>query len=64
MRVMKLLLRLEMVLFLNQLEKNINVDEVKELLRRHVETLMEIPNRREPKPGELEETFLEEEFED
>jgi len=25
---------------------------------------MKIPDRREPKPGELEETFLEEEFED
>jgi len=49
---------------LKPVRKSIDVNEVKELLRRHVENLMKIPDRREPKPGELEESFLEEEFED
>jgi AbrB family looped-hinge helix DNA binding protein len=44
---------------LKPVRRSIDVDEVEELLRRHVENLMKIPDRREPKPGELEESFLE-----
>jgi len=32
-------------------------------LRKHIETLREIRGRREPKPGELAQAYLEEEFE-
>ena len=39
------------------------MEELKENLRKHVEVLRKIPNRVEPKPGELSQTYLEEEFE-
>ena len=40
-----------------------DVDKLRESLRKHVETLRGIRDRREPKPGELARVYLEEEFE-
>jgi len=44
-------------------KRNVDVDKLKESLRKHVETLKGIRDRREPKPGELAQAYLEEEFE-
>jgi len=44
-------------------KRNVNVDKLRESLRKHVETLKGIRDRREPKPGELAQAYLEEEFE-
>ena len=44
-------------------KRNIDVDKLKESLRKHVKTLKGIHGRREPKPGELAQAYLEEEFE-
>jgi AbrB family looped-hinge helix DNA binding protein len=43
---------------LKPVRRSIDVDEVEELLRRHVENLMKIPDRREPKPVSLKNHFL------
>ena len=45
-------------------KRSVDVEKLRESLRKHVEKLMNLPSRREPKPGELAETYLEEEFED
>ncbi|MEM4971188.1 MAG: AbrB/MazE/SpoVT family DNA-binding domain-containing protein [Sulfolobales archaeon] len=45
-------------------KRNINVEELRDSLRRHVEKLMNIPARKEPRPGELAKIYLEEEFEE
>ncbi len=42
--------------------RKINVDELRKALRKHWLTLRKIPDRREPKPGELAGVSLEEEF--
>ncbi|AFL66164.1 AbrB/MazE/SpoVT family DNA-binding domain-containing protein [Desulfurococcus amylolyticus] len=44
--------------------RSVDVEKLRESLRKHVEKLMDLPSRREPKPGELAEAYLEEEFED
>ena len=44
-------------------KRKIDVKELREYLRRHVEVLKKIPDRVEPKPGELVGVYLEEEFE-
>ncbi len=41
-----------------------DIERHKESMREHVERLKKIQGRREPKPGELAEVYLEEEFED
>ena len=41
----------------------LNVEKLKESLRKHVEILKKIPGRKEPRPGELAQVYLEEEFE-
>jgi len=45
-------------------KKSINVEELRDSLRRHVEKLKDISTRKEPRPGELAEIYLEEEFEE
>ena len=44
-------------------KRSVDVDKLKESLRKHIENLREIRGRREPKPGELAQVYLEEEFE-
>ena len=44
-------------------KRNVDIDKLRRSLRKHVETLREIRDRREPKPGELAQEYLEEEFE-
>ncbi|MHA1481237.1 MAG: hypothetical protein ACTSQZ_07435 [Candidatus Thorarchaeota archaeon] len=41
----------------------IDFEELKRVRKRHLARLDAIPDRREPKPGELVDSFLEEEFE-
>jgi len=43
--------------------RRVDANELRERLRRHREVLMGLPGRREPRPGELVEVGLEEEFE-
>ena len=50
-------------IILKPVKKKVDVVKLKESLRKHVETLRGIPDRIEPKPGELAQAFLEEEFE-
>ncbi len=45
-------------------KKSINVEELRDSLRRHVEKLKDISTRKEPRPGELAKIYLEEEFEE
>ncbi len=42
---------------------NVDEERLRELFRRHLERLRKIEGRREPKPGELANIYLEEEFE-
>ncbi len=49
---------------LKPVKKRVDPEEVKEALRKHMEKLMAIQGRREPKPGELAGMHLEEEFEE
>ena len=42
--------------------RKVNTEELRRALRKHLETLKNIPNRKEPKPGELAKISLEEEF--
>ena len=44
--------------------RSVDVEKLRESLRKHVEKLKGLSSRREPKPGELAETYLEEEFEE
>jgi len=48
---------------LKPVKKRVDVEKLKESLRKHVEKLKTLPERREPKPGELAGIYLEEEFE-
>ena len=43
-------------------KKKVDVDKLRELFRKHVEKLREIPGRKEPSTGELARISLEEEF--
>jgi len=51
-------------IILRPARRNVDVEKLRESLRRHVEKLSKIPGRKEPKPGELAEIYLEEEFEE
>lgn len=44
-------------------KKKVDIEKLRESLRKHVETLKKITGRVEPKPGELAQAFPEEEFE-
>jgi len=44
-------------------KRSVDAGKLRESLRKHIETLREIRGRREPKPGELVQAYLEEEFE-
>lgn len=48
---------------LKPIKRVVDVEKIRESLKKHVETLKNIPNRKEPKPGELAKIHLEEEFE-
>ncbi len=49
---------------LKPVKRRIDLEEVREALRKHVEKLMAIEGRREPRLGELAGVYLEEEFEE
>ncbi|RLI24617.1 AbrB/MazE/SpoVT family DNA-binding domain-containing protein [Candidatus Bathyarchaeota archaeon] len=42
--------------------RKVDVEKLKRSLRKQVEILKEIPGRKEPRPGELAQVYLEEEF--
>ena len=44
------------------IKRNVNIEEIKLSLRKHVEALKKISGRKEPKPGEVAKVYLEEEF--
>lgn len=44
-------------------KKKVEPEKLRESLRKHVETLKKIPDRVEPKPGELAQAYFEEEIE-
>lgn len=48
---------------LKPVKRGVNIEGLRESLRKHVEKLRKIQDRREPKPGELAKSYLEEEFE-
>jgi len=48
---------------LKPVRKNIDIEKLRKALEKHVEMLLRIPDKREPKPGELAGGYLEEEFE-
>ncbi len=50
-------------IILKPAKRKIDAGKLKESLRKHVEFLKKIPGRVEPKPGELAQAYLEEEFE-
>ena len=50
-------------IILKPAKKKVDVEKLRESLRKHVETLKKIPGRIEPKTGELAQVSLEEEFE-
>jgi len=50
-------------IILKPAKRKIDTAKLKESLRKHVEILKKIPSRVEPKPGELSQAYLEEEFE-
>ena len=50
-------------IILKPARRKVDIAKLKESLRRHVEVLKRIPDRTEPKPGELAQAYLEEEFE-
>jgi len=43
--------------------RKVDVEKLKESLRKQVEILKKMPGRKEPAPGELAQVYLEEEFE-
>jgi len=57
-------IRDEEEIVLRPVKKTANIEKLMKSLREHVERLKRIQGRREPKPGELAEIYLEEEFED
>jgi len=50
-------------ILLKPAKKRVDVEGLRESLRRHVEAIKEVPGRREPRPCEVVEAYLEEEFE-
>jgi len=51
-------------IILRPAKRSVDIEKLRKSLRRHVEILKKISGRREPKPGELTKTYLEEEFEE
>ena len=49
-------------IILRPAKRRVDVEKLRESLREHVETLKGIPCRVEPRPGELAQAYLEEEF--
>ncbi|MCD6509716.1 MAG: AbrB/MazE/SpoVT family DNA-binding domain-containing protein [Thermoprotei archaeon] len=49
-------------IILRPAKRRVDVEKLRESLREHVETLKEILGRIEPRPGELAQAYLEEEF--
>ena len=43
--------------------RKVDIEKLREALKKHVELIKTIQNKREPKPGELAGIYLEEEFE-
>jgi len=43
--------------------RKVDVEELRNALRKHASRLRNVKGRKEPKPGELSQTYLEEEFE-
>jgi len=50
-------------IILKPVKRKVNPEKLREDFKRHVESLKRIKGRREPKPGELAKSYLEEEFE-
>lgn len=50
-------------IILKPVKRKANPEKLREDFKRHVESLTRIKGRREPKPGELAKSYLEEEFE-
>jgi AbrB family looped-hinge helix DNA binding protein len=51
-------------IILRPMKGRADADKLRDALRRHLENLGKIEGRKEPKPGELAGSYLEEEFED
>jgi hypothetical protein len=51
-------------IILKPVKRKIDPEKLREAFKRHVESLNKIQGRREPKPGELAKSYLEEEFDD
>jgi AbrB family looped-hinge helix DNA binding protein len=49
-------------IILRPVRSRVDSDKLREAFRRHIENLKKIEERREPKPGELARSYLEEEF--
>lgn len=49
-------------IILRPVRSRVYSDKLREAFRRHIENLKKIEERREPKPGELARSYLEEEF--
>ncbi|MEB3862238.1 MAG: AbrB/MazE/SpoVT family DNA-binding domain-containing protein [Desulfurococcales archaeon] len=50
-------------IIIKPVKRRVNEEEVRRSLRAHLERLGEVRGRKEPRPGELARTYLEEEFE-
>lgn len=50
-------------IILRPVKSRVDADKLRDALRRHLKNLKEIEGRKEPKPGELARSYLEEEFE-
>ena len=50
-------------IIIKPVKRRVNEEEVRRSLRTHLERLREVRGRKEPRPGELARTYLEEEFE-
>lgn len=50
-------------IILRPVKSRVDADKLREAFRKHLESLKRIERRKEPKPGELARSYLEEEFE-
>ncbi|AFA40097.1 looped-hinge helix DNA binding domain, AbrB family [Pyrobaculum oguniense TE7] len=51
------------VIVIRPAKRSVDADKLREILRAHAEELAGIPTRKEPRPGDLAKTSIEEEFE-
>jgi antitoxin PrlF len=51
-------------IILKPVKRKIDPEKLREVFKRHVESLKRIKGRKEPKPGKLAKSSLEEEFDD